>query len=93
VDANDFHGTRILRITHGARISQITQIQEQRQPGVARRTRRVTREISTPADLDGVLISLVTRRVRAVGAAAVDFTIRAIPPVKMACAIREIRVP
>jgi len=34
----------------------------------------VTIGISTPADLDGVLISMVTRRDRAVGAAAV-FTI------------------
>jgi hypothetical protein len=46
---------------HGTRISQITQIQERRQPGVARLT--------------------------------LDFTIATIPPVKMAWAIREIRVP
>jgi hypothetical protein len=55
----------------GRGCSQITQIQERRQPGVAR----------------------LTRRVRAVGAAAVDFTISTVPPVKMAWAISEIRVP
>jgi hypothetical protein len=49
----------------------------------------VTIGISTPADLDGVLIPMVTRRDRAVGAAAVDFTFLTMPPVKMAWAIRE----